>query len=77
MNINLASIVAFSAGVVLIYAAVKNQDPRDVIRRALGNHSGQTRPISVTTGGTGTQVVSAPVPTPPVTTTPGVPVVSV
>ena len=50
MNINLASIVAFSAGVTLIYSAVKNQDPRDVIRKALGSDVKTMRPISTTTG---------------------------
>lgn len=36
MNLNLMSVVMLSAGAVLVYAAVNNRDPRDVIRGALG-----------------------------------------
>lgn len=46
-------VVLFAAGVVLMYAAVKNQDPRDVIRGALGQKT------------TGAVLVSNPTPSAP------------
>jgi hypothetical protein len=35
MNFNLLSVVLLSAGAVLMWSAVNNQDPRDVIKNAL------------------------------------------
>lgn len=39
MNLNLPAVVMLTAGVVLMYAAVKNKDPRDVVRESLGKKS--------------------------------------
>lgn len=36
MNLNLLGVVALVIGVVLIYAAVKKKDPRDIVKEALG-----------------------------------------
>ena len=36
MNLNLPGVVMFVAGAVLMYSAVKNRDPRDVVLTALG-----------------------------------------
>lgn len=33
---NLTGVVAFTVGAVLMYAAVKNKDPRDVVLTSLG-----------------------------------------
>jgi predicted Fe-Mo cluster-binding NifX family protein len=39
MNSNLLAILLLSSGGILIYSAVKNRDPRDVIKQALGAKS--------------------------------------
>jgi hypothetical protein len=44
MKTNLVALVALMGGAVLVYCAMKNQDPRDVIRNALGA-STTVRPI--------------------------------
>lgn len=36
MNLNLPAVVMFVVGVVLVYAAVKDNDPRDVVLKSLG-----------------------------------------
>lgn len=36
MNLNLATVVAVGVGAILIYSAVKDQDPRDVVGAAFG-----------------------------------------
>lgn len=36
MNLNLPSLIMFTAGGVLLYAAIKNKNPVDVIKQALG-----------------------------------------
>jgi hypothetical protein len=36
VNLNLPAVVMFVAGAVLMYSAVKNRDPRDVVLTALG-----------------------------------------
>ena len=36
MNLNPIGVMALLGGIVLVYAAVKNQYPQDVIREALG-----------------------------------------
>lgn len=36
MNANLISLIAFAGGAILIYAAIKDKDPRQVIKEALG-----------------------------------------
>ncbi len=33
---NTPALVTFTVGLVLIYAAIKNRDPRDVVKQALG-----------------------------------------
>lgn len=43
MNPNLLGIVTFAAGAVLIYAAVTNKDPRDVIKESLGQKKAQPK----------------------------------
>lgn len=35
MNFNLIGVVSLSMGIILIYAAIKKQDPRQVIKEAL------------------------------------------
>lgn len=35
MNFNLTALIAFTAGMVLIYAAIKDRDPRDVVKDAM------------------------------------------
>lgn len=42
---NLTGTIAFAAGTILIYAALKNQDPRDVVRQAFGQ-----KPVHGTSG---------------------------
>lgn len=42
MNANLISLIAFAAGAILIYSALQDKDPRDVIKEALGQKSKQT-----------------------------------
>lgn len=39
MKINLVTVTMFTVGVVLIYSAVKDKDPRDVVKLTLGNKS--------------------------------------
>lgn len=36
MNLNTTSVVVFIVGVLLVYSAVTNVDPRDVVLKALG-----------------------------------------
>lgn len=36
MNSNLTGLIAFMVGAVLIYAAVKDKDPRDVFKESVG-----------------------------------------
>jgi hypothetical protein len=36
VNLNTFGVVLFVSGVILMYAAVKNKDPRDVVLKALG-----------------------------------------
>ena len=43
MNLNLIGVVAFSAGVILVYAAIKKVDPRQVIKDALQGKAGSQR----------------------------------
>ena len=63
MNFNLLSIVLLSAGVVLMWSAVKDQDPRDVIKNALGGKLPPARE------GMGTKPATKPtLPNPPVVT---------
>lgn len=45
MNLNPSAVVMFLVGTVLMYAAVGNKDPRDVIREAL-NKPPQHGPIT-------------------------------
>jgi len=45
MRLSLTATIMFTAGVILMYAAVKNKDPRDVIREIM-NKSPQHPPIS-------------------------------
>lgn len=48
MTLNVTSVVLFVAGVVLLYAGIKNVHPRDVITNALQGKSpsGSTAPAS-------------------------------
>jgi hypothetical protein len=39
MSLNVTSIVLFVTGVVLLYAGIKNVDPRDVVKKALKGES--------------------------------------
>lgn len=39
---NIASIIAFIAGVTLVYAGINNVDPRDVLKSALAGQSPKT-----------------------------------
>jgi hypothetical protein len=63
---NLYGIIMLSAGAVLMYAAVQNADPRDVVRNALqGKPTAKAAPAVVTkpsvapvTPNDGTKVVS-------------------
>lgn len=59
MNLTTTTVVSLMIGAVLLYAAVKSQDPRDVVRKALGMEAKYTeqgflrriRPIGGGTGG--------------------------
>ena len=42
MNPNLTAIITFAVGSVLMYSAVKNKDPRDVFKEAVGQ--GKAKP---------------------------------
>jgi hypothetical protein len=63
---NLTAVVMGAAGVVLMYAAVKGKDPRDIVRNALGKkdtHQGFIGPLAseITPSAThndGTQIVT-------------------
>jgi len=39
VNFSLVTVVVFGVGAILTYAAVKNQNPADVVRMALGQPS--------------------------------------
>lgn len=39
MNISLLTVVIFAGGVVLVYSAVKDKDPRDVLKTSLSGNS--------------------------------------
>lgn len=39
MNFRLPTVIMFAAGIILMYAALKNTDPRDVILMGLGKPS--------------------------------------
>lgn len=54
MNPNLISVVSFGVGVILIYSAIKKEDPRTVVKKALG---GRNTPVNT----------SPPTPSPAVT----------
>ena len=72
MNFNILGVILLSSGIVLMYAAVADKDPRDVVKEALSGKlklglkekaekpvSGDITPVSpVTTPNDGTQVVS-------------------
>lgn len=36
MNFSVTTVVMLIAGTALMYAAVKNEDPRDIVRKAMG-----------------------------------------
>lgn len=71
-NYNIMGVILLSAGIVLMYGAVADKDPRDVVKEALSGklklglkpkespkESGDITPITpVKQGGDGTQVVS-------------------
>lgn len=72
MNFNIMGVVLLSAGIVLMYAAVADKDPRDIVKEALSGKlklgikpkpdekvSGDITPVTpVENNGDGTQVVS-------------------
>ncbi len=41
MNLGLPSVIIFGVGAILIYAAVKDVDPRDVVKQGLGGEKAQ------------------------------------
>lgn len=41
MNFNLANVILFAVGGVLVYAAVKNLNPKDVVTEAFGGAKAQ------------------------------------
>lgn len=63
-NLSVVNVAMFGIGAVLIYAAVKNVDPRDVVRVALGQkpaHSGTfINPAFPGTGAVGSAAVITP-----------------
>lgn len=74
MKLNPVGLVALLGGLVLLYAAVKNKRPQDVIREALGKQAlggPLTTPIVDSTGG---DVSTVPATLPPAS---GVPLVTV
>lgn len=74
MKINLVTVTMFTVGVVLIYAAVKDKDPREVVKLALGNKS-PAGASAVPSSAPTTNPSPAPIPNAP---TPGTgPVISV
>lgn len=42
MNLNVINVVVLGVGAILLYAAVKDQKPQDVVKGALGQKSPQT-----------------------------------
>lgn len=62
MKFNVLGVVLFVAGFVLVYAGVKDVDPRDVVKAALrGKNPGELSPIGTTvTGGGAAQVTPIP-----------------
>ncbi len=44
MNFSIGPLVMFGVGAVLVYASIKNLDPRDVVKRALGGNPRVTVP---------------------------------
>lgn len=50
---NLTGVIAFGVGAILVYAAIKDKDPRDVVREALGQSKSKGSFGSPETGGGG------------------------
>lgn len=75
MKLNPVGVIAILGGLVLLYSAVKNKKPQDVIREALGK-KGSGVPLAAPTVDTSSDatVVEATLPANP---NPGVPTVSV
>ena len=63
MNLNVLNVVLFGTGAVLLYSAIKNKQPLDVVKQSLGQVK-TTRPITEpqptqpTSSGTGVVVTS-------------------
>lgn len=71
MELNPIGVIAILGGIVMLYAAVKNRYPQDVVREALGKPalrgpivtdsgtiSGQARTLPTTTPNTGTVIAT-------------------
>jgi hypothetical protein len=48
VNTNTTALITFTIGLVLIYASVKNRDPRDVVKEALGQKTLAPSPATAT-----------------------------
>lgn len=53
MNLNLVNVTVFAVGGILVYAAVKNVKPQDVVKSALGT------PLAASSAGSGTTTPSS------------------
>jgi len=43
VKLNLVGVVSLSVGIILIYAAIKGIDPRDIVKAAFGDKEAQDR----------------------------------
>lgn len=67
MNFSVLNVTMFGIGAILIYAAIKDQDPRDVVLVALGQKPTHGTfingvPIRANVGGVGSAAVTQPAP---------------
>lgn len=59
-KLNTITIVMFGAGVILLYAGIKDVNPKDVVTLSLAGKSPSTASASTTTGGTSPSVNTHP-----------------
>lgn len=58
-NFSVLNVTLFGVGAVLIYAAIKDQDPRDVVRVALGQKPAHGKGTFINTAFPGTGAVGS------------------
>lgn len=59
-NISVTSVLLFAAGATLLYAAVKNKNPIDVIKTSVSGKSPSTVPTTPASNGTATSLNVVP-----------------